>query len=299
MFMQVVLVVAGGVPSFEGGYIEEEKRRQAYVRFEGADCVYNPAGLNIDTTLLAVSGGYSQSWGGARRGSCPAAFINVAGQCSNFQAEFLVRSIEADPAAAEPSSDLAMLAARYAGRSPDGFTFLAECGLGHLDTTGAGTDTQLQLGVGAASGQNGISEIGVMLYTVRFAEETGDDYNVYLVRSVYMAQPARENWLLLGAQWKRVDIDAPSAPETDTLSLSADWYFLREAYVGFQFSKADCGSDAPVYCAPPAGVLGKHMGYRIRGGYEGRSLVASAWFEPRTREDSTEFAWGLSGAYKF
>ncbi|MBA7680841.1 hypothetical protein ES703_89162 [subsurface metagenome] len=189
-----------------------------------------------------------------------------------------------------------MLTVRYAARSPDGFAFFAEGGVGQREATS--TDTQIQLGVGAGSG-TGVSEIRVMVHAVDFVEDTSPKYLVFLVESVSMRQPSSENWVLLGVRWKRVDIDNPPEPDTDTLSLWADWYFTREAYVGFELSMAYRGNDWPDYFAPPAGVLGKHTGYRIRGGYEGEDLSVCAWIEPRTRKDADEFAWGLSAAYKF
>ena len=117
----LLLVIAGGVPSFEGGYVEEERRSSIYVDVEGADSAYSVTGLDIDTTLLSVAAGYSHSFRGRRAGSCPAAFIDIAGQCSNIRAGLLVHSTETKSTAGDASSDLVMLDARYTHRSPDGF----------------------------------------------------------------------------------------------------------------------------------------------------------------------------------
>lgn len=287
--VQFLLAVAGGVPSFKGGYLEEEKRRSVYVDFESDTSTVGP----IDTTLSEFSAGYGYSFGGGRTGSCPAAFVDVAGQCSSFQAGILVREVEV---ASVTWSELAMLTVRYAARSPDGFAFFAEGDLGRLEEIS--TDTQIQLGVGAGSG-TGVSEIRVMVHVVDFTEDTSPLCRVLLVESVSMTQPSSENWVLLGARWKHVDVDNETARDTATLSLWADWYPTRDAYVGFELSLADCETVGPYYRAPPVGLLGKYTGYRIRGGYEGEDLAVSAWFEPRTRESADEFAWGLSAAYKF
>lgn len=297
VYAHLLLVMAGGVPSFEGGYIEEEKRRSIYLDVEVADSTYSPVGGDIDTTLFSVAAGYSRSFRGRRAGSCPAAFIDIAGQCSNIRAGLLVHSTEMKSTAGDASSDLTMLVAGYTHRSPDGFAFFAEGGLGLLDN--GPSDTQFQLGVGAGSGNGSISEVSLIYYLVDFDKKTTDPYTVLVISGVYLWQPASENWVLFGTRWKQVEVDGPGAPDTDTLSLSADWYFVREAYVGIELSLATSSADQPYYLAPPAGVLGEHIGYRIGGGYERRDLRVSAWVEPRTRKDSTELAWGLSGAYKF
>ena len=293
-----LLAAAGGMPSFEGGYLEEEKRRSVYVNFESADCTYSPRppGTDIEATLFAVSSGYSHSFKGRRRGSCPAAFVDIAGQCSNVQAELLVQSTDTKGVPGDGSSDLALLAVRYAARSIEGVAFFAACGIGALTTDE--TDAQFQLGLGAGSG-TGVSEIRLMYYWVQFAEGANPDCAVFLVEGQLMHQPISENWFLFGARWKTVDIDGETGRDTSTFSASLDWYFRREAYVGIELSTASSDTAEPHYFAPPAGALGEYIGCRVRCGYEEEDYFVSAWVEPRIRDDGSELAWGFSGAFKF
>jgi len=291
----LLLAAAGGIPSFEGGYFEEEKRRSVYVNYEGADCTYSPGGIDFESRLFAVSAGYSYSFKGRRIGSCPAVFVDIAGKCSNLQADLLVQLTDADVPGIGATSDLAMLTGRYAYRSQE-VAFFAECGLGQVETSE--TDAQFQFGVGAGGGSL-TSEIRLMSYWVKFGESANPDYTVLLGEGLLRWQPVSENWFLIGAGWKGVDIDGETGRDTDTFSASVDWYFRREAYLGIELSVAGSDNDQPYYFAPPAGVLGEHIGCRVRCGYEEEDFFVSAWVEPRIRGDSSELAWGFSGAFKF